>query len=56
MLATVLSIGKAIVRKSVQWLNQKLQQWVLAEDTTPMWEKVKGENQLASGRERHTRR
>ncbi len=27
MLATLFSFGKAIVRKGVQWLNQKLQQW-----------------------------
>ena len=27
MLAAVINFGKTIVRKSVQWLNQKLQQW-----------------------------
>src|SRR5207248_2387189 len=27
MLAAIINVGKTVVRKSVQWLNQKLQQW-----------------------------
>lgn len=27
MLASIFNLGKAIVGKSLQWLNQKLQEW-----------------------------
>jgi putative transposase len=40
MLAAIFSIGKAIVRKGVQWLNGKLQQWAKPRDSTAVLERV----------------
>src|SRR5512141_733554 len=40
MLAALFNIGKAIVRKGVQWLNEKLQQWSRPTDGRAVLETV----------------
>jgi putative transposase len=40
ILAAIFSVGKASVRKGVQWLNQKLQQWTRPNDGTVVLETV----------------
>ena len=37
MLASIFDFGKAVVRKSLQWLNQKLQQWSRPTDGRAVW-------------------
>jgi putative transposase len=40
MLAPIFDCGKAIVRKGIQWLNQKLQQWSRPTDGRAVLETV----------------
>ncbi len=40
MLAAIFNFGKAIARKGVQWLNQKLQQWSRPTDGHAVMETV----------------